>query len=1023
MPPTAAAQAIARLASRDATRTEADLQADIYVVLTSGGLSLADHQVARLEVQTGDGTRRRLDVEIGHAVIEVKRDLRVGGVLRDAELQLAGYVSTQSARLGTRYVGILTDGTQWRLYHLVNGTLECVAELELNTSNPDVERLLVWLEAILATQDRVLPTPEEIRRRIGASSPSHLLDHATLTSLYAQAAEVPEVQLKRQLWSKLLRTAFGKSFTDDATLFVNHTLLVLTAEIIAHAVVGFDVSRTGNLNPSALAQGTSFASAKVHGAVEADFFDWVLHIPEGPDFITDLAHRIGRFDWSQVEHDVLKVLYESVISQDERRSLGEYYTPDWLAERIVANTIRDPLSQRVLDPSCGSGTFLFHAIRAYLSAADDAGIPSGKAVTALTEHVFGMDIHPVSVTLARVTYLLAIGNDRLQAPDRGPISIPVYLGDSLQWEQRRDLFGGRDEIRIATSGDDLVAGGGMLFGDDLVFPRSVSHDAGDFDRLVDAMANRAVTPSAKQSKELILPTLRQFGVHEADISTLVQTFDTMRRLHDSGRDHIWGYYVRNLIRPLWLAEPAHRVDVLVGNPPWLRYSSMTDSMQDRYKALARDRGLLSGPLGASGRDLSTLFVARAVQLYLKDSGRFSFVMPHGVLTRKPADGFRSGRWGADVNVAFTESWDLQHAPTGFPMVSCVVHGHVTAGKPKTMPADVTVWSARLRSPNVSWDQAKARFQIEPGRVQPLSSTNLPAASPYKSRFRQGAVLAPRVLLFVEEAPAGPLGAGAGRLPVRSRRTTIEKPPWKELPSLTGVVEQAFVRSVHLGETLLPFRPTTPLRAVLPITDRSIMTPSQIDNHPDLNSWWEKAEQQWSANKPESDSGSLLDRINYHNQLSAQLPAARHRVIYTASGNTLAAARIDRADISIEHVLYWAAASSIEEARFLTAILNSGVVLERIRPLQTLGLFGPRHFDKHVFDAPIPVFDAGNSEHMKLVSLAADAEEVAAGVDVTGTRDFKQARKLVRNALASSGITDLIETAVATVVPPVAIPEV
>ena len=76
------------------------------------------------------------------------------------------------------------------------------------------------------------------------------------------------------------------------------------------------------------------------------------------------ARRVAGFDWSAgVEHDVLKVLYESIITADQRHALGEYYTPDWLARRAVQDLVDDPLSQRVHDPSCGSGTFVFHAVR------------------------------------------------------------------------------------------------------------------------------------------------------------------------------------------------------------------------------------------------------------------------------------------------------------------------------------------------------------------------------------------------------------------------------------------------------------------------------------------------------------------------------------------------------------------------------------------------------------------------------------------------------------------------------------
>jgi len=48
----------------------------------------------------------------------------------------------------------------------------------------------------------------------------------------------------------------------------------------------------------------------------------------------------------------------------------------------------------------------------------------------------------------------------------------------------------------------------------------------------------------------------------------------MCRLHDEGRDYIWGYYVRNLAHLVWLARSENRVDILSGNPPWLAYLHM-----------------------------------------------------------------------------------------------------------------------------------------------------------------------------------------------------------------------------------------------------------------------------------------------------------------------------------------------------------------------------------------------------------------------------------------------------------------
>ncbi|MGV9573832.1 N-6 DNA methylase, partial [Streptomyces nigra] len=426
-------QLLVQLSSRHNARTEADIQGDIAAFLTAAQLNLHEAEVVRREVQTADGTRRRIDIEVGQCVIEVKKDLQNQRALADAEKQLAGYVTSQSARLGTRYVGVLTDGRDWFLYRLQGDALRKVDEFKLpKPADINVDSFRVWIESILATEESVKPTPEEIGRRLGVESPSYQLDHQQLTDLYNLASTHPEVQMKRHLWARLLRTALGSSFKDDAALFVDHTLLVMEANIIAHAVIGIDL-HASNLTPAALFSGARFHEAQIYNVVQSDFFDWVLKASGGESFVRNLVRQIRRFSWSNVEHDVLKVLYESVISQQTRKSLGEYYTADWLAEKVVEETVTSPLTQRVLDPACGSGTFVFHAVRHHLHAADTAGMSNAEAITSVTNHVFGMDIHPVSAVLARVTYLLAIGLERLQ--DRDALSVPVYLGDSMQWSR------------------------------------------------------------------------------------------------------------------------------------------------------------------------------------------------------------------------------------------------------------------------------------------------------------------------------------------------------------------------------------------------------------------------------------------------------------------------------------------------------------------------------------------------------------------------------------------------------------
>ncbi|EQD40976.1 BseRI endonuclease, partial [mine drainage metagenome] len=152
-------------------------------------------------------------------------------------------------------------------------------------------------------------------------------------------------------------------------------------------------------------------------------------------------------------------------------------------EKIVQDLVTDPLQQRVLDPACGSGTFLFHAVRRRLDAAETAGIGNAEALTGVTEAIYGIDIHPVAVILARVTYLLAMGSRRLQG-DRGELTIPVYLGDSLQWQTDDTAL---LHNRLVVYVDDERG----LFSEELKFPATLLSQPEQFDRLVDDLTTMA----------------------------------------------------------------------------------------------------------------------------------------------------------------------------------------------------------------------------------------------------------------------------------------------------------------------------------------------------------------------------------------------------------------------------------------------------------------------------------------------------------------------------------------------------
>jgi len=991
-----------RIARRSDKRTESEIQADVRQFILSAPFDLDDSDVSVVSLESQLGDRRRIDVEVGSTVIEVKRDLRKGKVKTEAVEQLSGYVQLRMAQSGLRYVGILTDGSEWICYDLVDGKLREVSSVSVDANATDLERLVVWLEGVLATASDIAPTAINIEARLGAGSSSYALDRAGLEALYLRNKGNPTVIVKRTLWSRLLTSALGTQFEDSDSLFIEHTLLVNTAEIIAHAVLGLSIQ---SMNPVALLAGEKFDESGIHGVVEPDFFDWVVEIEEGDVFVKTLAKRLSRFDWSAVEQDVLKILYESVIGTETRQRLGEYYTPDWLAHVVVQKTVTDPLNERVLDAACGSGTFLFHAIKQYISAAEARGVAVGEILEGVTQNIIGMDLHPVAVTLARVTYLLAIGRERLIDPGRKSIHIPVYLGDSLQWqEQNIDLWSaGNLVIRVDDKRD--------LFGNELSFPDPLLDDASRFDDLVNEMANRAAHRKQGSAAPSLRSVLQRLAIPAKFHAILESTFGTMCRLHDQGRDHIWGYYVRNLARPLWLSRPKNRVDVLVGNPPWLAYRKMTTDMQATFKQMSDSRGLWAGGELSTHQDLSGLFAVRACELYLRKGGKFGLILPNAAVDREHYAGFRSGHYGGkagDVAIAFEPSWDLRKIrPHFFPRAACVVFGiredHTRSTREgegtwagRRMPEEAEIWTGRLRSPNMSWSEAEVSFTRTAGKVRTIGQL---LKSPYAATFTQGANILPRMAFMVEKQEISVLGIPAGKVAIRSSRSVQEKQPWRDLPSISGVVETEFVRPYYTGDNVYPFRTGEPMFAVIPGGLAGILDQNKIDLYPGLQQWWSRAQELWENNRANPNL-SLFDQINYQSKLSKQLPGFPLRLVYNRSGMHIVAAKVADSRAVFGNGLYWAPVHSIDEADFLCAILNAPVTTELVRPFMTYGK-DERDIAKHVWEVSIPMFDSDNSDHIRLSELARAAESISATFEINPALHFSATRRHFRELINST----------------------
>ena len=223
----------------------------------------------------------------------------------------------------------------------------------------------------------------------------------------------------------------------------------------------------------------------------------------------------------------------------------------------------------------------------------------------------------------------------------------------------------------------------------------------------------------------------------------------------------------------------------------------------------------------------------------------------------------------------------------FPVPASVLFARV--GASGDLPPNVHRASGQL--PRRDATSAEAERRLAWRHAPWPASADDDAASPYQRRFRQGATLVPRFLCLVEPAPAGPLGVHPQAPLVVSHRSRQEKAPWKDLDSVTGNVEHRFLRPVYLGASVAPFRLLEPQLGVIPWDPHLGLldaTTASRSGNPHLASWMAKAERLWGTHR-RNDRLSFGERIDYHGELSSQLPPQPLRVVHSKSGSLMAAA--------------------------------------------------------------------------------------------------------------------------------------
>jgi hypothetical protein len=996
-------------------------------------LSEGIEKVVHVETDRGRA-RRRIDAYHGNAIFEFENSLRVSenialGQLREQAAGIWGEEKGPRRSL----ICIAADGIVWKVFRprLRDGApapprpadVELEPLRELTLSEDSLREFWLWLNSVLYGGGGRGPTADGFKNDFGATSAAFADAIAALREAWNSARALPEPQLAFATWQRYLAVTYGQvggaeKKAELEELFLKHTYLATAARFLVWGALSrgqFDGSLREEVN--GVLAGEFFRARNIENLSEDDFFQWIRR-REAAETLTPVWERllaqVITYDLSRLDEDVLKGVYQELVDPKDRHDLGEYYTPEWLCERIVSELLPARGWVSVIDPTCGSGSFL----RASIAHLLHANRGETGTLRNVVEHVAGIDIHPLAVIIARATYVLAVSHLVRQA--KRPVQVPVYLADSLflpsEVKQQRMFETPGYEIRF---GDKRVT-----------IPEEVVNDPDAFDPAINAATRVAndLAAGGKDSEKTLkaylkqqVPTLAGRADFDVIVGALWRFTSELADLIRRQKNSIWAFIIRNAYRPAMLRA---RFDFVVGNPPWLSYRYISDT---DYQAEVKRRAVVEYKVAPTSQklmtqmELATVFLVHTLSTFGRPGARLGFVMPRSVLSADQHAKFRDGSYAAPIRL--DAYWDLLEVSPVFNVPSCVLFATHVALDTKTGHMRTTYdklpaveFEGKLVVRDAPWSEAQP-YLSETNRTAKLvsmggrtaysttaKSSAAAPASPYAKLFRQGATIVPRSFYFVRVKD---LKGKVDPDRVYWAETDPEqaesaKPPYDGV-RLSGRIEGRFLFTSALSKHLLPFALVQPPIVLLPIEEQDhgirIVSANELraSGYRETAKWMAEAERIWTEKRRgKSGRENVYQWLDYGHKLRDQNLRSRFLALYNASGSNLSAAAVDCQALPeryvVDHKTYWARCRSQDEADYLAAVLNAPILDEAIKPFQSMGLIGERDIHKKVLEAPIPFFDPNKSAHSKLARLGAEARAEAARVVGCGNLPQSLARR-------------------------------
>lgn len=989
----------------------------------------------------------RADTVYNRLILEYKKPGVIkpdNGKNRQLITQVEGYIedlAKEERWKEHRLLGIAFDGSYFLYVQKKHG--RWIAEEPVAVSEDSIQRFFFHLEK-LTSKAALVPENLITDFAIGPGARNYIASNAIKAFYFAltenvdakvkvffeqwalQFAEVHGAIENKKFDAETLFKSYGfkkdeqKGFDFLAFFFALDTYYGLLMKLLGYQVVGFytlkdvaglPLAEWENLDSgtfkdklASLEEGGIIRSLGIRNFLEGDLLSWYLNDWNDPieKAVRGIIERLNQYDPETMElvpdetRDILKKLYQFLVPKQIRHDLGEYYTPDWLAERCL-NQVgygakeRDLLQKRVLDPGCGSGTFLILSIKRAKENARLNEIDPAETLTLITKNIVGFDLNPLAVISARTNYLLAIAD--LLKHKKGELTIPIYLCDSINPPSAKH----QDELFDQEAGHYQISTSVGLFR----FPEALIQKA--LIQRVTALLEDGV--KKKQRTQQFLDRVHtELKTEPKDIKkfdlVLGETYEKLAELEAKGINGIWARIIKNAFAPLFVGQ----FDLIVGNPPWVNWESLPQEYRDKTAGIWQTYDLfehtgLRARLGSAKDDISVLMTYVAIDKYLRDKGRLCIVITQTLFkTVGGGEGFRRFRLGTKGKPFkvlqvddMTELQPFDSATNRTAVFFC------QKGEPTSYPVEYHIWRKKEKGSiaiDLDWDEVVQKTVVKHLKAQSIDGSE--QGSWISARPKALRALKNVVGQAAYQGREGTNTGGANGVywvsitKSRSGRAKIENlfdVGKRKVQAVTMEVEDEFLYPLLRGRDIQRWSATPSVCILLPHQkdDPTKGYPEKIlsAKFPQMYKYFDE---NFRASLLARKSSAVPTDTFYSIYAVGSYTFAPYKVVWSEVGNDVEAAVVashttdhlgDKVVVP-DHTVVTISLQDEKEAHYVCAMLNSS-------PSQFIVVgYVVLHPSPHILkNIKIPKYDSTNESHKELARLSKQChEKVTAGISVS-----------------------------------------